>query len=770
MAIKQLDNVKIDGINQAFGGYIYSVQYDANYGEQPSTLRVTVTNETGIFNISPDSLYTIGTPVQIDIGTKITLYMYPMEYIIEESPKGKFLQIDYVDESIVYLDKQIIKLKSRGVDNEKAYENTIVIGFESIINSALTNSTSQLFDSSALLSYYDPLKVPDVVYSFPQLLEKMRGQNILGGTVTLDKAAQNYYQSYCGRLREVLSAWCNDLALGFYWENRKLNFVDLNNPANLSAVVTLANNARNTNGVATASTRYSIKDSFTRAIDGQFNKDGELLPDSPPSTTNFIMNYLDLSPTGPTPLKAKHLGLTEPAVFENRVKAAYYGEEAFLLYSLAVNGVALGTSNPSDYMGTLFNVRTLNTSIGGSDRVVVNRVLSGSKYQPIIDNYDWYAVGCYFGGDFQNLYNKYKAYATALGKFFYIKMPGQTAADVLTGALTSDFETYTEDTLLSNVKILSEVIAPLSSEIAGYSTMTLGDFIENNPLPIDGQTLVGQTSLPPAVYVIKAVKPIWKPQDNFVDKNDGVQNNPASAGTVGFFGNTILVEGSSADFSGSHTATVGGVEKTLTYSVFYFGTNTKSNINGDGYAELFSAILPPKTNPFTVRVTNSQALKITNFAPKLQFENYIPPKTANVNYYDLTRLNITEQQILGASYFYYGNYQTNILNRGNFDTVFNDLSKITSVDQPGPFFSATYTIPNIDMTIPTLSIGQGFQGFSISISDNGIRTSYILGTEKMRVRNPDVFIRYTYDNAFNRYRLIYLPSIMLNFNHNPAFR
>ena len=582
------------------------------------------------------------------------------------------------------------------------------------------------------------------------LLSVLAAQNILGRTVTLNAASSNYYQSYCGRLREVLSAWCNELALGFYWENRQLNFIDLSNPANLQAVVNLAATARAANSVATASTRYSIKDTFTRAVDGQFNKDGEWLPDMPPPDQNFTMNYLDLSPTGSTLLKNKMLGLTSKSDWESRVKAAYYGKQAFMVYII---NYCQSAKNPSvyDYFAQSYRVYPLDGSSSGADNALIKRILKNSNYAASQTNYNWFYVLCNFSTDFDSVYEKYHAYAKAWGAFFYIKMAGDTTASALAGAI-GDAIGYPEDTLLSNVGILHDVIDPLKSEISNYATLTLGDFLASNPYAIQGSGGISGSTKNTAVYVIKKTKPIWRPIDNLSDLSGATSGGSS---TVGYFGDMVIAEGSGADYERGFVSGVNGASglpNIKKYPLFYYGKQSGPN-------NLFSTITTPSTQPLNISFPTTQTVFINTYAPKLMYEDYIPPTTANVSRYDLAKLPITEQQIVGAGFNY---YQNGALTRAAFDRVFVDLSSLTSIDQPGPFFSATYTIPNIDMIIPTLSIGQGLQGFSISISDNGIRTNYILGTEKMRLRSPDVFIRYTYDNAYNRYKVFTLPSITIN--------
>ena len=327
-------------------------------------------------------------------------------------------------------------------------------------------------------------------------------------------------------------------------------------------------------------------------------------------------------------------------------------------------------------------------------------------------------------------------------------MAGATTAATLVGAI-GDAVAYPETTPLNQVSILNEVLDPLKSEIPNYDSLRLVDFLANNPYAIQGQTFIGNNTPDVAYYVFKKVKPIWRPVDNFTDPTVGSAGGPT---TIGYFGDSIIVEGSGSDFQEQYQGTDSQHNTiTNTYMKFYIGKASSSS-------NLFGTVVPPRTAPLTISIPNTQTIFVKNYVAPIAYENYVPPATANVSRYDYNRLNITEQQVLGAGFLYYNNWR---LLKSNFDAVFNNLYPITSLDQPGPFFSATYTIPNIDMAAPTLSIGQGLQGFTISIGEGGIRTNYTLGTEKMRLRNPDIFIRYYYDNSVNKYLLYFLPKSLL---------
>ena len=78
----------------------------------------------------------------------------------------------------------------------------------------------------------------------------------------------------------------------------------------------------------------------------------------------------------------------------------------------------------------------------------------------------------------------------------------------------------------------------------------------------------------------------------------------------------------------------------------------------------------------------------------------------------------------------------------------------------------SFKVPNINLVNTTLGnvtlgVQYGLNGINISIGDRGVETTYTVGTQMMKIRNPNVFFRYRYELATKTYSLVELTSVML---------
>jgi len=709
--IKKIDNINIDGQNRAWGGYIYSLSYSPNFGEAPSELSVEVTNESGIFDIDKNDLTTLGNPVTITVGSKITLHMFPIEYQIEDSPSGKTLRVDYIDESIVYLDKRVVKLKTRGVTGE-SYINTIVVGTERARNAAVTEGVVGTIlpgESPTGAEASNLLEVTDVDYTFPELLEKI--STFINIVPALDAPATRYRRDYAGKLREVLSAWCNDLGLGFYWENRKLNFIDLRNPANLSAVEALAESVKLANNIQSNSYGHSLRDTYTKGVEVFFGKDGEVLQDVPnvnDDTTDYLFSNIRIRFSMDPSYK---LG-EETTLFDKRAKYAYYGVPQLLL------NLALETPGVNSEVKDIIDTEEINDTVR-------DRITDGTAFYDSRTNYKWRAakIGSK-NRNIEQLYNIYSAYANFYGRFYWKKLPTLERAQSIFG---QEGKFYDEYILLKNVDIFRDYLSPLQQFIEDYDTLTLREFIElNEGTPPTGSSLDAPTN----GYLIMEIDPVWNPQ-----KTEFLFD----------IGKYVIIEGSDDDTDFFR------IEDEVRKPIFYFGVTSGESLQPVSY---------PSEQPITFTAQQTGGIRINEggVAAKTELTTYSPPETANVNYYDFSSEILSEEQVLGASAYYYKNSSAN---QAAFTSAANDVLESTKTSQIEPFFSSTLTIPNIDLEGPSLSLGTGLLGFSVSIGANGVQTTYRFGNEKMRVRNSDVFYRYFYDPAKKKQELGQVPSIII---------
>lgn len=728
MAIRTIDDIYIDGKNRAWGGYIYSLSYNPSFGEAPSELSVEVINESGVYDIDVSDLKMMGAPTVIKIGTKITVYAYPVEFNIEESPSGKTLRVDYVDESVFHLDKKVVKLKTRGLSTE-SYPGTIVIGTERARNLAVTeNVASALFtdtsvsnsdfnvtESGATLS--NNMEVADVDYTFPELLSKI--SSIISAVPTLDASANAFRKDYSGKLREVLSAWCNELGLGFYWENRKLNFVDLRNPANITAVRSYVDNIKALNNIQSSSYGYSLRDTYTKGVEVFFGKDGELLQDTPNSNdgkTTYNFTNIKLKESMDNLFEQMRFGETE-AVFNTRVQYAYYGAPAFLL------NMALDKStNP-----LITNI----VKVENADTTLRDAVTNNTKFYTTRSDYDWKKITMTTAGTgVEQMFERYSAYANFYGRFFWKKLPTLERARSIFG---QEGRFYAEGILLKNVDIFKQYLEPLSQFIDQYETITLRKFIEGTDAPPNPSGL----DIPEEGYLIMEINPIW---------------NPAKTAESFDTDKYAIIEGDDND-TNFYVNVVEGTN-TLKKPVFYFGIYNKAE-KKNGVTIKF-----PSQNPVSFESQQYGGLSINEggYTEKIQYTTYAAPEIENVNYYEFSSDILSEEQVLGASAFYYKNLA---LTKTAFDSAANDLVLSKKTTQKDPFFTSTLTVSNIDLNGVSASLGAGLVSLSISVGADGVKSVYRFGNEKMKVRSSDVFYRYYYDSAKKKIEKREFPNIYI---------
>lgn len=755
--IQTIDTVFINGKNKAFGGYIYNVDYNASFGESPSLLKVTLVNENGIYSIDQTDLSLVGNATSIMLGTNIQLFMYLIQYELENSPKGKLLQLQYVDESVFYLDNNVVKLKARGVNNE-SWSNTFVVGEElnrvDIIGAGPA-SASVIINPDA---YVTNIRVTEVLYTFYQLLDAIEGTIPLGALPPIDTQVEGYFQTYAGNLREVLSAWCNDLGYGFYWENRCLNFIDLRNPANFTAVSAYANAIVAANNIQQSNTSYSLHDTISRGCYSFFGKDGMPIQDNPIPTGNaYSFNCLT---TDNIPWVAGY-SVGPATIFDlPRVQGAYYGPETFLLSSL--------TSLPTAGSLSLNSYSAVVVNNNNPDLAVVTR---GTNYQNTYSGYNWWKVTVNNTQPFDTIYSQYKAIADFWGSFFYYEMTSDQVSQL---QLSATNKWYGANTPMPTVDLLDNVLSPLSPLIQNYTGLTLDGFIRNINNDVIETNANAQLSSTEGYLIIQ---------------NNGTWN-PVNNVTLFSANNTVIIEGPNnvAQFNSGLAV------------AFYVGINVQQG----NTVPNFSAIQMPQTIPITIFGKPIQTtLAITDYFPRVEFEGYIPPLSLNVNKKEINFVSISEDQIVSASsstinrnaaavgvlrsqmpstqntpdYVIWSNNfngaNSNLigsyvqaLSLNNFAIAFELFGAALTFSQPGPFYNVSFTVPNINLIQSVLSstpldVSNGLNSISVSIGDNGISTTYTVGTQLMKLRSPNVFFRYRYQFATKNYSLLEFNSVLL---------
>jgi hypothetical protein len=217
-------------IGNFFGGQPYNIDLQINF-DGPSTLKIQVFNETGDYGTPNPNYSAVQT---ITIGT-LQFVGFLVEYTMSEEASSRIMTLEYEDCSSL-LDKKYVGLHKRHGLNPDA--GTTGTNSEYFIDS--TGSTADLIivgreilKTGVNYGGYSSTHIHDVGYTFNELLAKLG----VGG-VSIPNV--NYLRDYSGNLREVLSSWCSDYGLMYYWEfgastlQGGLRFFDLKNIITIS--------------------------------------------------------------------------------------------------------------------------------------------------------------------------------------------------------------------------------------------------------------------------------------------------------------------------------------------------------------------------------------------------------------------------------------------------------------------------------------------------------------------------------------------------------
>ena len=245
--------ITIDKINgNFFGGLPFVANWSFNDGSTPSTLNVSVVNADGNYSINDNDLSYKNT-VPVSLG-KFTFQGYLTGYDIEESAQQTILNLEYIDKSID-LERWSVGLNERHGGGDGNPEHMILVGrsygpCDGNLDSTqlFTNQTSGLPDpcdpcpnmpANGYLNACqdDPhhLKIWPVYYTFNELLSKMDvcGLKIVPPT-NLTGAISSHRAQHVGSLKSVLSTWCSELGLAYYFDPVKQELVIVSRAAPIS--------------------------------------------------------------------------------------------------------------------------------------------------------------------------------------------------------------------------------------------------------------------------------------------------------------------------------------------------------------------------------------------------------------------------------------------------------------------------------------------------------------------------------------------------------
>lgn len=285
MKIIELKDIK----GNFYGGLPYSVSWDFNGGENPSRLKISVVNEKGVYTTPILSFSKIESIKLNDFNFKGYLVNYNENFTVNQ----KTLDLEYVDTSIV-LEKYFVILHTKHGNkfDIKSLKDTnlIVVGkpyhpCDSNMDStvAFEESNAQDVDWCDPCPFMPPDKYKEtcnperanfeifpVFYTFNELINTIRQNRIIEIEIEfdIDKFIKRNYE---GSLKNVLSSWCEDLGLSYYFDNvkNKLVFIDRSKP------ISIPDFSKDSPDLIDLNKSESIENTFSRGYIANYEKVGE---------------------------------------------------------------------------------------------------------------------------------------------------------------------------------------------------------------------------------------------------------------------------------------------------------------------------------------------------------------------------------------------------------------------------------------------------------------------------------------------------------------
>jgi hypothetical protein len=284
--------IKIEEINGNFyGGFPFVANWNFNDGSEPSTLTVSVVNSDGVYAIT-DSDLTYKNTVSVELG-KFTFNGYLVGYDIEESAQQSILTLEYVDKS-VNLSRWSVGLNNRHGQGAGP-SRMILVGREYGPCEKDLDSTGT-FDgqTNGTIDPCDPcpnmpangykntcqdsvtgLEILPVYYTFNELLGRLSETELtIVPPGDLTGAISNHRAQHVGTVKSVLSTWCSELGLSYYFDpvSQELVIVSRGAPLQIPSKETLSNT------VQTVSLKYGAtrSNTFSRGFIGYLGTQGEI--------------------------------------------------------------------------------------------------------------------------------------------------------------------------------------------------------------------------------------------------------------------------------------------------------------------------------------------------------------------------------------------------------------------------------------------------------------------------------------------------------------
>lgn len=294
--IELVPNVILDEVTgYGFGGYIYNLNYQRQYGSAASTVKVNFLSEDGNYSITSGDLQT-ANPITIRVGN-FTDEFFPTSYRKNKSPAGKTLEVSYIDRSII-LDKKFIGLPNlHGYSGQTGQDFIIPNAVDKRIR--IIEAYQQLpsgIGNSTIINLRDRLTVtlPEYEYNLDILLSGLSANGIGINRNGIDTTEfSGYYVNSVAPARDVLGQVCGNLGLGFFWSGTGIVLEDLRSGISASRVDNFISGL-DIKYIADKNESVSIEDNFSRVAHSFYSQPGGKYEDT--SSYRFTVTWSGVSP------------------------------------------------------------------------------------------------------------------------------------------------------------------------------------------------------------------------------------------------------------------------------------------------------------------------------------------------------------------------------------------------------------------------------------------------------------------------------------------
>jgi len=357
MAIKRIQQISCS-LNL---GLIYNLDY--NYDPKSgSSIKIYFVNESGQYN-KPKLL-----PLQkafIQIGSA-SFTMYAVASGQEYSFGRRVIWVEFVDE-FFKLSHYYIALPGRGCG-----QNVFTLGTP-VDNRALSLKQDSSVDPTAT-QIKEFTQFPDYVYSFSEFLAILRQKFNCTVTASYDSTIKRDFE---GSFLNVLQSWCGYYNLSFFFENGIIKIFD---PSRL--VITLPTQPSD---ALSYDVEEDARSTYGKTVCNWFQQEGG----------EYSLGQVNSS-KGPLYVRSSTLypatniyGLKQPYLDPNQVIAAQYGEDFWFVYNywLGTASQNCGWTERADLTNGTFNISQSVQSIGNTIAI-----LNSSVFQENFTTYSEYGA------------------------------------------------------------------------------------------------------------------------------------------------------------------------------------------------------------------------------------------------------------------------------------------------------------------------------------------------------------------------------------------